>query len=90
MMISGNTKNFRKTKVDPRAKKIKKQLDSLNSNWTAINANPDEQYKLNFLKDLRDLRDSLSDIKLERKNLKSQDLIVERWIKMAGLEDKHE
>ena len=90
MMISGKTKNFRKTKVDPRIKKIKKQLDSLNSNWTAIKADPNEKYKSDFLKDLKSLRDSLSDMKLERKNLKTKDLIVERWIKMAGLEDKHE
>ena len=90
MMISGKTKNFRKTKVNPRINKIKKQLDRLNSNWTAIKADPNEKYKSDFLKDLKSLRDSLSDMKLERKNLKNQDLIVERWIKMAGLEDKHE
>ncbi len=87
MMISKKTKNFRKTKIDPKAKDIKKRLDSLSSNWSEIKANPDEKYKLNFLKDIKSLRDSLADVKLEGKNLKSQDLIVESWIKIAGLED---
>ena len=87
MMISNKTNSFRKTKIDPKAREIMKSLDSLNSKWSEIKANPDEKLKLNFLKDIKSLRDSLADVKLEGKNLKSQDLILEHWLKIASLED---
>lgn len=86
-MLFQKNSNKKRSKLDPKAQKIKTSLDNLTQSWQRYGA--DEKVlgskdQADLMQKLAAAKDSLQGVKLESTR-GDENLIVERWQKLAGL-----
>jgi hypothetical protein len=86
-MLFQKKSNKKRTKLDPKASNVKTALDDLSQAWQTYNSDPKKlggKDQADLMKKLAAAQDALKGVKLEGK-LNDEDVIVERWQRMAGI-----